>query len=624
MLDRRVGQMKYYFFLFSILTLFFVGCQPETKNVDKTDYFIFEDSTQKINSQEAWQIFKTQDFRKQNSHSFNPGFTTSNFWVVVKPGSEARGAQELEIGTSQINHIEFYQIENDKPVVKYITGDHYPYSTRPVSTLNFNFPVVQNNIYLLKIDKRNESLQLTFVTKPEKDFVNETIQSSLVIGIFSGVIILMLIFGIYLFIISREFVYLFYVLYVTFGWIYVLANLGYGYKYLWPDIPFFSARARPLSALFTIGLSLNFLEYYAGKPEYRWLQRTVRILTLVSYFLAFLGLLPGRLELKSSTLGYYWQALIPALVGVYLICILTTLIQKIANKNRMAIFYLLSITPIAVFTTIQLTYYSGGVNISSAFWKNYGTATGYVMEAVILTFGLVYRFNNYRLEKEQLLIRMNQQQIKYTKAIITTQETERRQLADQLHDVAGSLLSAAKLNLSSIREKNLITNPDAQRKLETAEYAVTDISEMLRNLSHAISPVMLDKIGFKQSVEKIATIFNASDKIKVETEIVGFEEDQPSMHEKYSVLYGILYELLNNISKHAQATNALIQLVEHDESVVLMVEDNGKGLNITESEDSKTHGLAAIRSKIHYLNGNIIFDKALPTGLIVTIEIPKE
>jgi signal transduction histidine kinase len=610
--------------LFVLIILFFVGCRQGTDYVDRARYFIFEDSTQKITADEAWKIFKTQKFKTQNSHSFNPGFTTSNFWLVVQSNISNQEVEELEIGTSQINRIEFYQIENDKPVGKYITGDHYPYSSRPVSTLNFNFPISQRYVYLIKIDKRNESLQLTFITKPEKDFVNATIESSLVIGIFSGMILLMLIFGIYLFIISRELVYLFYVLYVTFGWIYVLANLGYGYKYLWPDLPFFAARARPLSALFTIALSLNFLEYYAGKPEYLWLKRTTKALMYFSYFLALLGLLPGRLELKSTALGYYWQALIPALVGIYLISILTTLIQKIANKNRMAIFYLLSIMPIAIFTTIQLTYYSGGVNISNQFWKSYGTATGYVMEAVILTFGLVYRFNSYRLEKEQLLIRVNQEQIKYTKAIITTQETERRQLADQLHDVAGSLLSAAKLNLSSIREKNWITNSDAQKKLETAEDAVTNISEMLRNLSHAISPVMLDKIGFRQSVEKIAAIFNASDKIKVEMEIIGFEKDEPSMHERYSVLYGILYELLNNISKHAQATHALIQLIEHDESVVLMVEDNGRGLNISDAEDSKTHGLAAIKSKIHYMNGNITFDSVLPNGLIVTIEIPKE
>jgi signal transduction histidine kinase len=245
------------------------------------------------------------------------------------------------------------------------------------------------------------------------------------------------------------------------------------------------------------------------------------------------------------------------------------------------------------------------------------------MEAVILTFGLAYRFNSYKKEREQLLINLNQQQAKYAKAIITTQESERRQLADQLHDVAGSLLSAAKLNLSSIREKNYLTDADARAKLIQAEEAVTSISEMLRNLSHAISAVMLDKVGIKQAVEKIGTIFKTSGKLNVEIEVLGFDRRQPELNEKYSVLYGILYELINNIVKHARASHALVQLIEHEDSIVLIVEDNGRGLDKSILTTSATHGLAAMKSKIHYLNGAIVFDNAVPNGLIVTIEIPK-
>jgi signal transduction histidine kinase len=349
----------------------------------------------------------------------------------------------------------------------------------------------------------------------------------------------------------------------------------------------------------------------------------MRTLAWISFGLALIAYLPV-VDLQMNAIGYYFQALVPLLTVVYIAVLLITLTQKVLNKNKMAMFYLSSILPIAVFSALQVFYYSGNVDFSGSYLQHYGQATGFIMEAVILTFGLAYRFNSYRLEKELLLIRVNQQQIKYTQAIISTQESERRQLADQLHDVAGSLLSAAKLNLSSVREKNFITNIEAQAKLNHAEDAVTSISEMLRNLSHAISPVMLDKVGFRQAAEKIGTIFNASGKITVEMEVLGFETEQPAMHEKYSVLYGILYELINNITKHAQATHALVQLIEHDDSVVMIVEDNGKGLDRTALEMSATHGLAAIQSKIHYLNGNIIFDTAIPHGLIVTIEIPKK
>jgi two-component system, sensor histidine kinase LadS len=610
------------FLLLISLTTLIAGCQDRKEYRSTSDFFLLEDSTLTLTPEAAWKNYQSENFTRQTSLSFNAGFTTSHYWLVVKYDTASKTHEKLEIGSPQINVIEFYRIENNRPVKKFVTGDHYAFASRPEQSLNFLFELDQRYpYYLLKIDKRNESLQLTFLIRPANAFQNDALESSMIVGILSGLILLMLIFGVFLFLITGEKVYLFYTVYVACGWLYVIANLGYGYKYLWPDSPWFTARARPFCVLVTIGFSVYFINQYTGAAAWRWLRTSLQWLAYVSFALAVVAVLPV-FDIKQNTFGYYFQALIPILVVAYLGGILTTLIQKINNKNRMAMFYLLSVIPIALFSTLQLFYYSGGLDFSGSYLQNYGQATGYVMEAIILTFGLAYRFNTYRKEKEQLLMSINQQQARYAKAIISTEENERRQIADQLHDVAGSLLSAAKLNLSSVREKHFLTQPEAQQKLTQAEDAVTYISTMLRNLSHAISPVMLDKVGFRQSVEKICNIFNSSGKLKVELEVLGFEQDRPELREKYSVLYGILYELVNNISKHAKATHALIQLIEHDESMVMIVEDNGMGLK-SEDLQRSTQGLASIQSKIHYLNGNVTFDPATPSGLIVTIEIPK-
>jgi signal transduction histidine kinase len=606
-----------------VTTFLFTSCQKKLNHFDRAQYFLFEDTTLALTAESAWGLYNTGKFAVQSEHSFNPGFTTSHYWLVVKSDTTLDDPK-LEIGTAQINEIEFYEVQKGQPVKRFITGDHYPFSLRPEPSRSFLFPLTKAaEFYLLKIDKRNESLQLTFQILPASDFQQKAIESALVTGLFTGAIALMLVFGFYLALMTKENVYTFYILYVAAGWLYVLANMGYGYKYLWPEAPWLAAMARPIFTLLTIGFSLSFLKHYAGDAPYAWLKVTIRVLAYSSYFLVALVFIPG-IELKSNAVGYYFQAIIPILVAIYLLAVLTTLIQKIRSGNRMALFYLLSIAPIAIFSTLQVSYYSGGLDFSGSYLQHYGQATGYVLEAVILTFGLAYRFNNYRKEKEQLLINLHHQQVRYTRAIITTQEAERRQLADQLHDVAGSLLSAARLNLSAVREKNFITDEDAKAKLWQAEEAVMSISDMLRNLSHAISAVMLDKVGLKQAAEKVASIFNTSGKLKVEMEIVGFETYDAGMHEIYSVLYGILYELINNVAKHARATHALVQLVEHEDTVVMIVEDNGKGLDKAGAQLSQTHGLAAIQSKIHYLNGSIAFDDAEPNGLIVTIEIPKK
>jgi two-component system, sensor histidine kinase LadS len=618
-----VGRTRYSILCFVVVAGIVSGCRTNSPYQTTSQFFLLEDSAVALSPEGAWRKFQSGAFVRQESFSFNAGFTTSQYWLVVRYDTTSPSADKLEIGTAQINRIDFFRIEHDKPVKKYTTGDHLPFSSRPEQSLDYLFELdKQQPFYLLKIDKRNESLQLKFLIRPAADFQNQALESSMIVGILSGLILLMLIFGIFLFLITGEKVYLLYTIYVGCGWFYVIANLGYGYKYLWPDTPWFASRARPFSALLTIGFSVYFINSYTGKSVWRWLRIVLEVLAYTSFFLAGVTILPV-MEVKQNTFGYYFQALVPLLVVVYLAGILTNLIQKILNKNRMALFYLLSVMPIALFSTLQLFYYSGGLDFSGSYLEHYGQATGYALEAIILTFGLAYRFNTYRREKEQLLVSINQQQARYTKAIITTEENERKQIADQLHDVAGSLLSAAKLNLSSVREKNFIAQPEVQDKLNKAEDAVTHISTMLRNLSHAISPVMLDKVGFRQSVEKICNIFNSAGKLRVELEVLGFEVDDTQLREKYSVLYGILYELVNNVVKHANATHALIQLIEHDASIVMIVEDNGAGLKEQDLHRS-THGLASIQSKIHYLGGNIIFDQASPSGLIVTIEVPKK
>jgi signal transduction histidine kinase len=271
---------------------------------------------------------------------------------------------------------------------------------------------------------------------------------------------------------------------------------------------------------------------------------------------------------------------------------------------------------------INLLNHSGIIDITGSSLEQYGVATGYVSEAIILTFGLAYKFNSYRVEKEQLALAFQVQQKENAKALVDTEIAERRNIADELHDIAGSMLSAARLNLASVKEKSFTADRDARAQLEKADEALAVISNAVRNLSHALSPVMLDKVGFKKSILNIVSFFNTSGKINIEVVIIGFETYDPKLENIYTILYSIVYELLNNTAKHSQAANAILQLIEHDHSVVLMAEDNGKGLS--EQFDKKTtRGLAGITSKINYFNGSIQFDN-LQQGLAITIEIPKE
>jgi signal transduction histidine kinase len=286
----------------------------------------------------------------------------------------------------------------------------------------------------------------------------------------------------------------------------------------------------------------------------------------------------------------------------------------------MALFYLGALIPLMMLVFINLLNHSGIIDITGTSLEHYGVAVGYVCEVVILTFGLAYSFNRHRVEKEGLQLKLALQQKENARALIETEARERKRIADELHDIAGSMLSAARLNISSVRESNLFSNNENALRLQKADEALNIVSNSVRNLSHALSPIMLQKLGLRKSIENAASFFSSSGKLGVELVVIGFEEYDPALENIYTTLYSITYEFLNNVVKHSGASSAIIQLVEHEDSINLMVEDNGKGLSQAEHQPQK--GLSGIISKINYYNGTIAFDNT-GTGLVISIEIPK-
>ena len=89
-------------------------------------------------------------------------------------------------------------------------------------------------------------------------------------------------------------------------------------------------------------------------------------------------------------------------------------------------------------------------------------------------------------------------------------------------------------------------------------------------------------------------------------------------------VYRIIQDLKNNIIAHAQATNIDIQLIEHPDKIIITVEDNGVGFDVSEALNKKGIGLRNIKAKTAELNGDIEINSAIGSGTSVMIELPKQ
>jgi signal transduction histidine kinase len=250
-----------------------------------------------------------------------------------------------------------------------------------------------------------------------------------------------------------------------------------------------------------------------------------------------------------------------------------------------------------------------------------------VIALSVLTIGLLILHSRNRqirnkqkdaLQRSEMERVEKQRHIDLMQGVMQAEEKERRKIADQLHDEVSSMLALASLSISSTLEKGR-NDEQGEQKLQKTQEILSSVSSTIRDLSHQLNPLVIEKYGFRKAVLDSAEIINLSGKIGLETVVVGFEDtgnyDLPFFHD----LYRIIQELLHNILKHARATKASLEVIEHTDMVTIIIEDNGVGLD--EVSQTEGQGLSTIRSRVAYLNGKMEISNKQEGGVLVVIEI---
>ncbi|ALI99699.1 sensor histidine kinase [Rufibacter tibetensis] len=222
------------------------------------------------------------------------------------------------------------------------------------------------------------------------------------------------------------------------------------------------------------------------------------------------------------------------------------------------------------------------------------------------------------LEDENLRIKLDQQK-ELALAILNTQDAERRRIAEALHNGIAQLLYAAKLNLGQVLgDENITSTPPLAESVSKADGILEKAIQQTRSLSHELIPTPLSNLGLDAAIKDICSTFN-SPQLKLRCWL--FNLNTPLDKHLELVVYHIAQELVNNVVKHAQATEAGIILREQRGALVLEVEDNSIGF-LPNQLDSRGIGLKSIRGRINLLNGTMEIDSALGQGTPVTIYLP--
>ncbi len=204
-------------------------------------------------------------------------------------------------------------------------------------------------------------------------------------------------------------------------------------------------------------------------------------------------------------------------------------------------------------------------------------------------------------------------------ALRNAEEKERKKIADRLHDEVGALLSIAKLNVDQLKTATDAT-PASREKLQTTQKLLGDVADTVRNISHVLMPVALEKQGLKAAIRELADAVNSAGSLKVEEAIDGFHDTRNWEADFCHTVYRIVQEIINNTVKHADASHLLIQLVELENSITIYMEDNGKGIKT--GRDSDGLGISLLQNNIAFYNGAIEINGRENEGTFILIELP--
>lgn len=584
-------------------------------NYPLNQHLYYYQSPEKLSPAQAYNLAGTGVFTKlYPDEAINAGITDNYFWAIftLKNQLSTSGNFYFQVNNPNLNLVQLFQKTAGGFVSLGRGGISLPFHARPYSYYDLVFPITlpagAEATYVVLMDKREEIFSAKPMLTSARSFKKQEQKFYVLLGIFTGIMGFNILINLFLWLSIKDKIHLLYAIYVLATMAWLFSSVGLDFQYLFPNNPSFFAISQGVFGGITMVLMAQlasvFLGLKRGNSAFKvWLD-IAKIVVLVQTPLWYIiyRWFPQLDWLKAIQSTVFIAAILCIAV-----CIVVVAIEKVRQKYAPAWFYLAAMSYLAfsIFKTCftVLVYH----DISKIISPPSDVQIGLMVESIIIFLGIIYRYNLYKKERENLQQKLVQQQFEMMQEIVAAQENERKRIAQDIHDDVGSTLGTLLLHISNSQESYDEKSIDLGRK------AIND----LRNIAHDLLPKDFTERGIFHILKNRVDELNSIGSIRFT--LITDGNDQRIENIFSITIYRIINELVNNILKHAQASLATIQLLVTDIEIIIIIEDNGIG--ISNSTGTKGIGLKNIYSRIAFLHGKINIDDN-PEGTSIIIEIP--
>jgi len=227
---------------------------------------------------------------------------------------------------------------------------------------------------------------------------------------------------------------------------------------------------------------------------------------------------------------------------------------------------------------------------------------------------LLHIQQRYRAENE--IEERNQREKLLTQTIHTMQ----LDIARDLHDTVGQNISLLRMKLDFLAGNKSIKKSDMQVEIESMTKVANESYDLMRGtlaVLQSVNSADLFRV-FSRYAEQI------EERAAFKVTFASQGEPQPLSAKRMRQLFFVFREILNNIEKHASATQVSVQIAWQTECLIFTVMDNGQGFDSSDIEYSGHFGLKFMRDRVEMLNGLLEIQSHYGAGTNIVIQVPYE
>ncbi len=583
------------------------------------------DPTGQIDITKAIQLQKDGKF----TASFTPtsrqdfGYNTDFHWLYFALTSPEKSDLMLEIEYANLDYVELFEVKNGKITPLGLSGDRFQFRQRPYTNNNYVFPIRlqagEKAQYFLMLDQPHAILSFFIKLWHRSDFLRIDREEYMLWGIYVGIICIVMIMNLVMLLATKDWIYLWYSLYLHFMTMHLFSDAGLGFQYLWSDFPKINAYAPVYLYVWAAMIAqTTFMQYFIQQTRRNsrvfWWINTFKIMVAMA-LVAAIGIplfeVKGREEYMYKIVSQTTSYLVPIIVVLTVI----SLYERRHEREQLVRYYGYALI-------VQFLGYSTVAFIN--FCQTQGWALPFdvetyviigltvLLDIVFFTYGLAHRYSNFRRNNQRLELALLKTRQETQQRMIDSLEEERRRLAQDLHDDIGATLSTAKAYLSVLRRK------EPTQALLQSQRLLDQAADELRTISHQLMPKHFDKIGLAKAVEETIRKVSGS---QTQFEFVSMGEVKKLDTQTEMLIFSIATEWVRTIQKQGLATEATVQLIYHKELLNLSVEDNGQPID---ANGKTAADLSNLRAKAAFLKADLLIDSnRYGSSIMLSVPIPQ-